>query len=293
MEENNLKKYASALSKMGASKGGKARAQKLTKAQRQDIARRAAEARWERSEEMDTNYDIPKATKYIGQLDLGGYKISAAVLDNGQRVLVERSMARALGKKGAGAYWRKKRASIQSQKGALLPEYISAKYLEKYVKDELKKKLQKPIRYVNPRGILTTGVDATVLPEICDVWIAAQRDGALDAEQSKIADRAYVLMKGFATVGIIALIDEVTGYQEIRSRLDLQEILDTSLAEIPMLRNELNLLSGLFEEFGELLRDPDSGLELRPEVRQRLLESSNTPRESLLSSKDMLARLGC
>ena len=67
----------------------------------------------------------------------------------------------------------------------------------------------------------------------------------------------------------------------------------TSLAEIPMLRNELNLLSGLFEEFGELLRDPDSGLELRPEVRQRLLESSKTPRESLLSSEDILARLGC
>ena len=67
----------------------------------------------------------------------------------------------------------------------------------------------------------------------------------------------------------------------------------TSLAEIPMLRNELNLLSGLFEEFGELLKDPDSGLELRPEVRQRLVESSKTPKESLLSSEDIVARLGC
>lgn len=67
----------------------------------------------------------------------------------------------------------------------------------------------------------------------------------------------------------------------------------TSLAEIPMLRNELNLLSGLFEEFGELMRDPDSGLELRPEIRQRLLESSNKPKESLLSSEAILGRLGC
>ncbi|HUV43840.1 MAG TPA: hypothetical protein VMW13_03315 [Dehalococcoidales bacterium] len=67
----------------------------------------------------------------------------------------------------------------------------------------------------------------------------------------------------------------------------------TSLAEIPMLRNELNLLSGLFEEFGELIRDPDSGLELKPEIRQRLLESSKKPKESLLSSEGILRQLGC
>ena len=35
----------------------------------------------------------------------------------GKRVLVERSMANALGRKGAGAYWRKKKTD---KKGALL-----------------------------------------------------------------------------------------------------------------------------------------------------------------------------
>ncbi len=39
---------AVALSKLGASKGGKARARSLTKAQRQEIARRAARARWKK-----------------------------------------------------------------------------------------------------------------------------------------------------------------------------------------------------------------------------------------------------
>jgi hypothetical protein len=66
----------------------------------------------------------------------------------------------------------------------------------------------------------------------------------------------------------------------------------TSLAEIPMLRSELNLLSGLFEEFGELMRDPDSGLDLKPEVRQRLIDSSQKPRESLLSSEEIMRQLG-
>ena len=36
-------------------------------------------------------------------------------------------------------------------------------------------------------------------------------------------------MRGFARVGIIALVDEATGYQELRDRAALQEILDRYL----------------------------------------------------------------
>jgi len=157
---------------------------------------------------------------------LGGYQISCAVLDNGKRVLVERSMANALGRKGAGDYWRKKK---MNKKRALLPEYISAKYLD--VSSELKEKIGQPISYINQNNRLTTGVDATVLPDICDVWITAKEKGALNGYQIKTAERAYILMKGFATVGIIALVDEVTGYQEVRDRLALQEILDKYLLD--------------------------------------------------------------
>ncbi len=172
--------------------------------------------------------EIPKARKYVGKLDLGGYQISCAVLDNGTRVLVERSMANALGSKGSGAYWARKR---KDGKKALLPSYVSPVYLKDYVSDELRKKLEQPIGYINQNGRLTTGVDATVLPEICDVWITAKENGALNEQQVQTADRAYILMKGFATVGIIALIDEVTGYQEIRDKLALQEILDKYLLD--------------------------------------------------------------
>lgn len=228
MNQDNASQHARALSAIGASKGGKARAARLTKEKRQAIARQAAEMRWSREEEQ-SGIAIPKATKFVGRLDLGGYQISCAVLDNGTRVLVERSMANALGRKGGGAYWRRKRK--KDEKGAFLPEYVSAGYLQDYVSDELKKKLEQPITYVNKNGRLTTGVDATVLPEICDVWITAKEHNALNEEQVKTAERAYVLMKGFATVGIIALVDEVTGYQEIRDRIALQEILDKYLLD--------------------------------------------------------------
>jgi hypothetical protein len=227
MVQSNASEHARALSEMGARKGGKARAASLTKEKRKEIATWAAEARWSQEEER-SGITIPKARKYVGKLDLGGYQISCAVLDNGKRVLVERSMANALGRKGSGAYWQKKR---KDEKVPVLPEYVSAGYLQKYVSIDLKNKLEQPIRYINQKGLLTTGVDATVLPEICDVWITASKEGALTEEQAKTAERAYVLMKGFATVGIIALVDEVTGYQEIRDRIALQEILDKYLLD--------------------------------------------------------------
>ena len=227
--DTKISKHAKALSTLGAQKGGKARAAKLTKEKRQEIARRAAETRWEREDEQRDMIGIPRAKKYVGILNLGGYYMSCAVLNNGKRVLVERSMANALGKKGGGAHWQRKKKISNVQNGALLPEYISARYLEKYVSPELKERLEKPILYTNQNNRLIAGVEATVLPDICDVWITAKEKGALTKEQEMTAERAYVLMKGFATVGIIALIDEATGYQEERDRLALQEILDKYL----------------------------------------------------------------
>jgi len=165
----------------------------------------------------------------IGRLNLGGYKISCAVLEDYSRVLVERSMANALGKRGGGAYWQRKKKASDVQNGALFPEYVSAKYIQEFMSKELRQKLENPINYINLRAKLITGVDATVLPDICDLWITARDKGALNESQIETANRAYVLMRGFANVGIIALIDEVTNFQEIRDRLALQEILDKYL----------------------------------------------------------------
>jgi len=65
----------------------------------------------------------------------------------------------------------------------------------------------------------------------------------------------------------------------------------TSLAEIPTLRMELARLSGVIEELEESLPDPDEGLELRPEIRDRLKQSSTLPRSSFLSADEIRRRL--
>lgn len=168
---------------------------------------------------------ILKAT-HQGELDLNGFKISCAVLEDGTRVLVNRSLANALGIKGGGAYWQKKK----EQKGALLPEYISAKYLEPFINDELMIKLLQPINYINKQKIETEGISAELLPEICDVYVKANEKGA-SKNSPIISENAYKIILAFAKVGITALVDEVTGYQYERERDELQKILKAYISE--------------------------------------------------------------
>jgi hypothetical protein len=113
----------------------------------------------------------------------------------------------------------------------MLPEYMSQKYLQPFISDELKAKISESITYKSLNGAPANGISALVLPEICDVWVQARQKGALDIEQSQIAEKAYILLKAFAKVGIIALVDEATGYQYERPRNELEEQLKKFLSE--------------------------------------------------------------
>lgn len=192
---------------------------------------------------------IIRAT-HQGQIDLMGTKISCAVLEDGTRILVDRSVADALGKKGSGTYWKLKK------KGATnLPEYISAAYLKPYISEELTKKLENPINYINTMGNEAMGIDATLLPQICDVWISARNSGGLTQQQEVTAEKAYILMKAFATIGITALIDEATGYQYDRERYELQKIL-TAYVSDEILKWQLTFTDEFYKEIFRLWNLP-------------------------------------
>jgi hypothetical protein len=58
----------------------------------------------------------------------------------------------------------------------------------------------------------------------------ARDQGLLKTQQERrYGDAAYILTRAFAKVGIIALVDEATGYQEVRDRHALEAILDRFL----------------------------------------------------------------
>lgn len=70
-----------------------------------------------------------------------------------------------------------------------------------------------------------------MLPEVCYVWIDAMNAKVLSETQEKTAKIANILVRGFATVGITALVDEASGYQQIRDRYALQALLDKYLLQ--------------------------------------------------------------
>jgi hypothetical protein len=88
--------------------------------------------------------------------------------------------------------------------------------------------LARPILYRSAKGAgrLGHGVEATLLPAICNALVALHREKKLHPSQEPIAERAAQLASGLAGVGIVALVDEATGYQEIRPKDELRRLLE-------------------------------------------------------------------
>ena len=84
---------AKELSQLGASKGGKARAESLTSKRRSEIARTAVEARWRKEGKLT---EVPQATHGSpdSPLRIGNLMIPAYVLSDGRRVLAQVGMLR-------------------------------------------------------------------------------------------------------------------------------------------------------------------------------------------------------
>ncbi len=166
---------------------------------------------------------IPKAT-HEGPLHLGGVEIRAAVLETGQRVLTQSDFMRALGRA------RQAKGREYYTGDVNLPAFLTAQNLKQFVSKDLEV-TSSQVEFKPRKGSRAFGYPAELLPKVCDVFLDAEDAGVLLPNQKHIAVRAKILMRGLAHVGIIALVDEATGYQEIRDRLALQAILDKFLAK--------------------------------------------------------------
>lgn len=197
-------------------KGGHARAKALSKEERSESARKAAMARW--------SLDLPKAT-HEAPIRVGDTILTAAVLPNGKRLLNQGTFLRALGrsrtpKAGAGA--------LSTVDG--LPFFLQAEQLNPFISEELRLSTT-PIFYMSRTGRRSVGYDAELLPMVCEVYLKFRDhyNGDVPSRYRHMVAACDMLMRGLARVGIIALIDEATGYQEVRDRQALQDILDRFL----------------------------------------------------------------
>ena len=78
-----------------------------------------------------------------------------------------------------------------------MPEYLSAKYLEPFITNELRNKFSSAFSYVSTTGTVATGVDATVLTDICDVMLQARKNHNLTDRQKLIAEQCEIIVRLF------------------------------------------------------------------------------------------------
>lgn len=105
-----------------------------------------------------------------------------------------------------------------------MPSFIDAKNLQAFISKDLLGEL-KQIEYLTKAGKPTTGFKAEIIPLLCDVYLRAREQKALTKTQEGIAVVSEILVRSLSKVGIVALIDEATGYQEVRNKDDLQKLL--------------------------------------------------------------------
>lgn len=157
---------------------------------------------------------LQKAT-HRGILNIGTIELACFVLEDGTRVISGRGMTKAIDMRGRGQGVRR------------IPTH---KTLKLFIDKELAMAIENPIEFLgySPQASRPTqGYEATVLVQICESVLNARDADALKTEQElRYAKACDILMRAFATVGIIALVDEATGYQEVRDRLALQKILE-------------------------------------------------------------------
>jgi hypothetical protein len=183
-------------------KGGQARADKLSKDEIREIASLGGQARREKVKALTETGNLPKAT-HQGKMLVGDLDLDCYVLEDGRRVFHKRGMARALGMKSGG--------------GNVFLRAVQRKGLGSEIDRKLFDKIENPIVFKPLTQDLGHGYDAEVLVEICRAIIRAQESGKLHSTQHGLAEQAQILLNAFAKVGVTALIDEATGFQQVRS----------------------------------------------------------------------------
>ena len=160
-----------------------------------------------------------------GGLNLNGLKISCYVLQDGRRILSTSGMQKAL----AIVNDEKERSSGR------LAEILSSKHVSSCISNEnLSAKISPILCYRGAQRI--AGYEASVLPEICEIMLkvrdyAVTNNIELGSRQKAVIAQSDIIIRALARVGIIALVDEATGYQYDREKDELQKILKAYISE--------------------------------------------------------------
>jgi len=155
-----------------------------------------------------------------GILQIGGVDLECHVLENKSRVFSTKDFLKAF-----YIEYNEKNSTAALKKFLLKIRFISIG------NEDLTKPIDMPIKFKDPAkgNFINNGYSVELLPKICDAVIKLASRTALPLEYNKAAEQSRKLLLSFAKVGIIALVDEATGYQDFRDRNALQAILNKYL----------------------------------------------------------------
>lgn len=156
-----------------------------------------------------------------GEINLGNNVIPCYVLEDGRRVLSGRGVQSAL----------KMVDETEGQSGGTrLNRHLEQESLKPYLYKDKSPDYFRPLECYKGNTKIN-GYEATTLIELCDAFLEARNHINLGPRQTIIAEQCEILVRSFAKVGLIALIDEATGYQYEREKDELQKVLDAYIAE--------------------------------------------------------------
>ena len=143
-------------------------------------------------------------------------ELACYVLEGEIRVLSQRGLADALVVNGGGE----------------MPRLVTREWIKPFVGNEITVVVKNPLLFNQPgRGKPAYGYPATLLIDICKAILLADESGRATSRQRSIVRNARVLLFGLAKTGIVALVDEVTGYQEIREKNALRVLLGRYMSD--------------------------------------------------------------
>lgn len=186
---------------------------------------------------MSNNHLVPESpfAKYSGTLDLGGKTVDCYVLDDESHVISMSATVR----------------SIANDSHGDLAKYLRVKSLNPYV--DVADVMNKVIEFNIPGNpTKAKGITAETFLDICSSYVTAFTSGAsLTEKQQGIAINCSILLEACAKIGLIALIDEATGYQYVRETDALQVKIRAFISD-ELRAWEKTFPDELWEEFGRL-----------------------------------------
>ena len=145
-------------------------------------------------------------------------EVACYVLEDETRVLSQRGVTAGIG--------------LNPDAGFRMPQFLSSKAIKPFVSNDLMPDLRRPILFKNPSGGGNAyGYPATILADICAAVKDASDAGKLHVRHRHIVKRCDVIYRALVRVGIVALVDEATGYQKIREQRALATILEKYIAK--------------------------------------------------------------